>query len=598
MAFLLDQNAAPVITPEMIKRRRALADAMTQQGMSTEPVQHWTQGAARLAQALVGGMANRRADEQEREGREGASRAVLAALTGGDAAPSIAPASTAAPLPPSTGDYFSSIRRAESGGNDAARNPNSTATGRYQFLEGTWNDLAKRHPNLGLTPDGRLDPNQQERAMRVFTDENSAVLKRRGFEATPGNLYAAHFLGSGDAPRVLGAADDVPVSSILDQRVIAANPHLANMTAGQFKAWASRQGGGQPQERVYSANEFNPIDAALVQREQGGQPPATSAMAQGDQTQQSRANIARLMQTMNSPWMSPAQQQVVGAMLQAEYQKLLPRDPTWGVIGEDEYNRKRYGWIDPRRRSAEAVDIPQVTAQTGAAPGSPPGLVIPPPPQGADPKKWREQYTTTAAQNSAQGTLPPASDDVMKLRKEVGDLPSYKNLAQSAPVYKSMLEAAGRDNRAADVNLIYGMAKLMDPGSVVRESEMSVAQAIATLPQALRANIESQLTATGRLSPEVRQALMQEAYSRLNAYRTMFDQDAGMYRGIAERGRMNVEDVIPNFGTFDEYKPPAPPAPVSPGSVVRQQGAEPAAPAGVDPKVWKHMTPQERALWK
>ena len=151
--------------------------------------------------------------------------------------------------------------------------------------------------------------------------------------------------------------------------------------------------------------------------------------------------------------------------------------------------------------------------------------------------------------------MPASSEDTSKLRNEIQGLPSYKNIAQAAPVYKSMLEAAGRDTRAADVNMIYGMAKIMDPGSVVRESEMSVAQAIATLPQQLQAAVKSQLTESGRLTPELRQAIMQEAHSRIGAYQSMFDQDAGMYRGIAQRGRMNEADVLPTFGPYEQFKP-------------------------------------------
>jgi hypothetical protein len=81
----------------------------------------------------------------------------------------------------------------------------------------------------------------------------------------------------------------------------------------------------------------------------------------------------------------------------------------------------------------------------------------------------------------ARGGLP---EEATSLRKEVQGLPSYKNISQAAPIYKSMMDAVGRDSRASDVNMIYGLAKIMDPTSVVRESEMSVAQAIATLAPA------------------------------------------------------------------------------------------------------------------
>jgi hypothetical protein len=164
-----------------------------------------------------------------------------------------------------------------------------------------------------------------------------------------------------------------------------------------------------------------------------------------------------------------------------------------------------------------------------------------------------------------QGAKPPEAM-VKELRKEIQDLPSYKNITQAAPVYKSMVSAADRNNRAADVNLIYGFAKIMDPASVVRESEMTVAQAVATLPQHLQATIMSQLQSTGRLSKEVREAIMQEAHSRITAYKDMFDNDTSQFRGIAERRRMNLQDVIPNFGEFRPWTPKA----EAPGEQLKQ----------------------------
>src|SRR5690606_33987503 len=100
--------------------------------------------------------------------------------------------------------YFPSIRSAESGGNDQARNQNSSATGRDQFLEGTWNGLMKKYPELGLTREGRTDPRQQERAIQAFTKENANQLQAAGIPVTNGTLYAAHFLGAGGARQVLG----------------------------------------------------------------------------------------------------------------------------------------------------------------------------------------------------------------------------------------------------------------------------------------------------------------------------------------------------------------------------------------------------------
>lgn len=140
--------------------------------------------------------------------------------------------------------YFAAIRQAESGGNDSAKNPSSTATGRYQFIESTWNALVARHPEAGLTKDGRLDPAQQEIAIRLFTDENAAQLQAAGIEASNGNLYAAHFLGAGGAKQVLSAPDGTSIADIVSPGTIKANPFLRGMTVGDFKAWSSKKAGG------------------------------------------------------------------------------------------------------------------------------------------------------------------------------------------------------------------------------------------------------------------------------------------------------------------------------------------------------------------
>lgn len=142
------------------------------------------------------------------------------------------------------------------------------------------------------------------------------------------------------------------------------------------------------------------------------------------------------------------------------------------------------------------------------------------------------------------------------LRQELMTTPQFKNIAQVAPVYKSMLDAAKKDDRAADLNMIYGMAKLMDPGSVVREGEVGLAQGIATLPQQLQSQIMSQLQGTGRLSPEVRAALMEQARSRINAYQSEYDAAVQLYdRNAASRG-LNPDDIIPKFGPHEAFVAP------------------------------------------
>jgi hypothetical protein len=273
----------------------------------------------------------------------------------------------------------------------------------------------------------------------------------------------------------------------------------------------------------------------------GAMPPAPTAGAMPPAAAPNPVH-AKIRELLDSP--DPYVQRLgQGLAQQVVAASMKPTQPEWKSIGKNAEGVETYGWTDPRTRA--------VTPYTPPGTERPANSVIPPAPPGVDPKIWRDKYSQSAVTDA----LPPDPKSVASLRGEVQGLPSYKNLAQAAPVYRSMLEAAGRDNRAADVNMIYGMAKIMDPGSVVRESEMTVAQAIQTLPQQLQATVTSQLQASGRLTPEVRAAIMQEAHSRISAYQGMFDQDANQYRGIAQRGRMHEADVLPSFGTFEKFTP-------------------------------------------
>lgn len=138
--------------------------------------------------------------------------------------------------------YLPSIRSSESGGNDSAQNPTSTATGRYQFLKSTWTGLVDKYPNSGLTYEGRMDPQQQEIAIRLFTAENARMLKSNGVPLSNGTLYGAHFLGASDAVQVLKAPDSDLVAAYVPARVIQANPFLKGKTVAWFKDWINRKG--------------------------------------------------------------------------------------------------------------------------------------------------------------------------------------------------------------------------------------------------------------------------------------------------------------------------------------------------------------------
>ncbi len=80
-SFLLPANGQ--VSPESLARRRRMAEGMLQSGIDTSPIASPWQGAARIANALVGGLSMHNADKSEQEGRKGYQDRFAAMLAGG-----------------------------------------------------------------------------------------------------------------------------------------------------------------------------------------------------------------------------------------------------------------------------------------------------------------------------------------------------------------------------------------------------------------------------------------------------------------------------------------------------------------------------------
>lgn len=568
LAQVLADPAMPVdqLGPETRKLRSRLAEAMIKQGVDTSPVGHWTQGAARLAQALVGGYELNRLESDDKAlggqlaeallGKPPAQVASLPPTTRTDARPVSGPSAfdpgdiemqaglrTPVAYQPEVLEsaktsginpmLLANVLKRESDFNPNAVGPvtrtGERALGMAQLMPGTAKEL-------------NADPMNPASAIPAAAQYLAQNQQRFGTEPL---AAAAYNYGPGNVQKVGGDIARMPAET---------RNYVANVTPqDQLPPGATpAQQPGPPQAPGVAAPQLDPQSAQQIRALLAN--PATRAYGlQLYQTMITRLQPNYGFQTL--PDGTIIRTDPRRGSIEPVYQG--PKLPTYGVIGE-EFGDKKYGWIDPTKRTTTPADAPPAQAPA-PSPFAPPPSPGPAPGMATDP---RAPAQLPVQPQTEPKYFPSVHKDVMALRKEVMDAPAYKNMAQAAPVYRSMLDAAGRDTRAADVNLIYGLAKIMDPTSVVRESEMTVAQAVATLPQYLSANVMSQLDATGRLDPKVRAAIMEEAHSRVRAYEQLYQQDATMYRGIAGRGRMREEDVIPNFGEFKPYQAAQPPGPI------------------------------------
>ena len=182
--------------------------------------------------------------------------------------------------------YLLSLASRESAFNPNARARTSSATGLYQFIDDTWLKTIERHgPALGLgnmadrvrtDPGGvlalRTDPALNARAAALLTRDNAAHLGRAlGREATPGELYAAHFLGPAGAVR-LARADPNASAAQLFPEAAAANRNVfyrggRPRTVGEVRASFEADFGGRGVGGVArEADAIAPQRDALVER--------------------------------------------------------------------------------------------------------------------------------------------------------------------------------------------------------------------------------------------------------------------------------------------------------------------------------------------
>lgn len=154
------------------------------------------------------------------------------------------------------GGYLASLETRESSGNPNARSRTSSATGLHQFTDKTWAGVMRDHPHLGLTPNGRTDPDQSRRAVAAFTADNEKALQGAGLPVNDATRYAAHFLGRSGGPRFVAGTlrnPDAPASAYANPDQVRANRTVffnrdgSPKTAGQVMADFGRSfsGGGQ-----------------------------------------------------------------------------------------------------------------------------------------------------------------------------------------------------------------------------------------------------------------------------------------------------------------------------------------------------------------
>lgn len=204
--------------------------------------------------------------------------------------------------------------------------------------------------------------------------------------------------------------------------------------------------------------------------------------------------------------------------------------------------------------------MPGRPPQPVAQPPQPSPAMQPPAPQAAAPPadpSFAERFSGEGVRpiikgGVSQGTISKLADD-FRADKNVQ---RYQTIQ---PIIASAREAATRPGGAADLNLIYAFAKIVDPESVVREGETVMVQRTGSLPDWVVGQIERMNSGQG-MTEQVRKKLLVELESRVGGLQRAHDSATEFYRRRAVSAGIDPSLIIyaPQM-----YEPPtvAPPNP-------------------------------------
>jgi hypothetical protein len=131
------------------------------------------------------------------------------------------------------------------------------------------------------------------------------------------------------------------------------------------------------------------------------------------------------------------------------------------------------------------------------------------------------------------------------LRQEFDALPEVKNYKQALPAYTSIKDAVTRSTPQSDINIVYGIAKLYDPNSVVREGEYATVANSPNIPDRIKGYAQY-LSGGGKLTDKVKQELLAEATGRMKSYEDPFLSARQNYSTISQNSGANPNLLFPS----------------------------------------------------
>lgn len=388
----------------------------------------------------------------------------------------------------------------ESGGNATAQNPRSSAFGANQFIASTWNEFARANPDLfrGMSQEeilaSRSNPELSAQATQWNARRNSEVLSNANLEVNDATLGVAHMFGPQGAVQILRSSPTARMEDVVSADVLRANPNLAGRTVGDVTGEFGRR---------YAPAALTPEQRAIAAPTAAAPGVGAPGTALRPRTVPMTTELAETLLAM------PDSGEALRFLTQLDLQAAQQRGTR--ILSEAEA-RSIYGRL-------------------------------------YDPNKLYE-ITQDGTPRPVAGTIESREQKDIEqensLRRDFTTSKPVVEFLTMGPQIRSIRDAVTRTepSRFNDINLVYAFAKMLDPTSVVRETEYGMiieAQGAVQRVFSWGARIAGQ----SAFNEQTRREILREAEGRYSATKEAYDIEVDATKELAKRYGVNPERVIP-----------------------------------------------------
>jgi hypothetical protein len=231
----------------------------------------------------------------------------------------------------------------------------------------------------------------------------------------------------------------------------------------------------------------------------------------------------------SNPWAGESNNPIAAALMGQAIQR---RDPAYQLD------------MDYKRQQLNDLQNPKPTQQSLMNVGD--GVIYDP--------NTREWITRPSPEGSAPAPMDP---DTIKaegtLRTEYGNTNTVKDFGLQTQAYQRVLDSATNPSPAGDMALLYAYMKMLDPGSVVRETEFATAASSGSFGERIKAGVDQILNGT-RLTDVQRKDFLERAGQIYQGAAQLQGDTNERYSGLAEQYGYDPERIvapIPQIGVLD-----------------------------------------------